>query len=53
MVDPEKLGIVPNPSTGAFMLHTEGIPPDAQVIILGMGGNVLVRQLLGDGYFDI
>jgi len=48
-----KLSVIPNPSTGVFMLNTEGIPLDAQVIILDMAGTILVNRHLGDGRFDI
>ncbi len=49
----EKMVIAPNPNHGVFSINTVGIPLDAQVIILDMGGTVLVNRQLGNGQFDI
>jgi hypothetical protein len=48
-----KLSVIPNPNTGVFLLNTEGIPSDAQVILLDMAGTILLNRHLGDGRFDI
>jgi len=50
---PDKLKLIPNPTTGMFKLETEGIPADAQVVILDMAGKMCARRQLGDGQFDL